>query len=331
MSGGLALAAHAGSGAYILNAGKLATADETIGTFSGGIGTFTQRGGMNVVGNLDINFDGHKANPNDVYNLSGGVPSAGTITNIGTFNYSGGTLTGIFSNLHGANFNISVPGTAVINGNLFNGGTVTVTSDKAQFFNVTLTSGVFHVDPSTVQLQNLNVAAPAYITGVAGDAFSISGNFLNLSTQNALWDTSTSKLDFTGGGLHTFDLAGQNGIGFNNNFAWGTLAIDPGNTLDLGAGSGDALYVNFLQGLNINGNTITNIDGTAGLFLYYDAADNPFLHGNYNLTGGGELIPVNGAPLPPTPEPATLLLLVSGLGTLTALRWPKTLRSKGVR
>jgi hypothetical protein len=98
MSGGLALAAHAGSGAYILNAGKLATADETIGTFSGGIGTFTQRGGMNVVGNLDINFDGHKANPNDVYNLSGGVPSAGTITNIGTFNYSGGTLTGIFSN-----------------------------------------------------------------------------------------------------------------------------------------------------------------------------------------------------------------------------------------
>jgi hypothetical protein len=132
---------------------------------------------------------------------------------------------------------------------------------------------VFHVDPSTV-FQNLNVAAPAYITGVAGDVLAITGNFQDLSTQNALWDTSTSKLDFTGGGLHTFDLAGQNGIGFNNNFAWGTLAIDPGNTIDLGAGSGDALYVNFLQGLNINGTTITNIDGTAGLLLYYDISVN---------------------------------------------------------
>ncbi len=77
------------------------------------------------------------------------------------------------------------------------------------------------------------------------------------------------------GGSHIFDLAGQNGAGFSNNFAWGSLVIDPGNTLDLAVGSGDALYAFMLQGLDISGNTITNIDGAPGLFLYYDAADNP--------------------------------------------------------
>ena len=318
-AGGLSLGENGGSGTYALGAGKLAAGNEGIGIM-GGIGTFNQSGGTNVTGEVDINFGSSAANPNDVYNLSGsGVLSAGTITNRGTFNYSGGTLTGIFLNGNGANFNISGAGTRVINGTLTNAGTVTVFSDKAQFFNVTLTTGVFSVDPSTVQFQNLNVGAAGVITGVAGDIFAVTGNFQNLSTQNTLWSTSASQLDFTGGGTHTFDLAGQNGAGFTNNFAWGSLVIDPGNTLDLAAGSGDALYAFFLQGLDISGNTITNVDGTPGLFLYYNAADNPFLNGNYNLTGGGELIALNGAP-PQTPEPSTWLLMASGLSLLIGRR-----------
>jgi hypothetical protein len=319
-AGGLSLGENGGSGVYTLSGGKLAVGTETIG-FNGGVGTFNQSGGMNVAGSIDINFNAFSANPNDVYNLSGGALSAGKITNSGTFNYSGGTLTSIFSNSSGANFNISGAGTRVINGTLTNMGTVTVNSQAAQFFNVTLTSGVFKADPTAVEFQNLTVAAAGVIIGAAGDVFSITGNFKNLSTQNMLWDTSSSVLDFTGGGTHEFDLAGQNGTGFSNNFSWGSLVLDPGNTLDLAMGSGDALYAFILQGLLISGNTITNIDGTPGLFLYYDAADNPSLNGNYNLTGGGEMIALSGPP-PQTPEPSTLLLLTSGLGSLLArLKW----------
>jgi hypothetical protein len=135
-----------------------------------------------------------------------------------------------------------------------------------------------------------------------------------LSTQNTLWNTSAAELDFTGGGLHTFNLAGQNGGGFSNNFAWNILSIGAGNKLNLGAGSGDALYVNFLQGLVISGNLITNIDGAAGLFLYYNPADNPFLSGNYSLTGGGQLIAAG--PLTATPEPSSIVLMITGLAAL---------------
>ena len=315
---------ESGQGTYNLNDGKLAASTEIIG--AGGIGTFNQSGGMNVTGSIDINSNSFSANPNDVYNLSAGALSAGNITNGGTFNYSGGTLTGIFSNSSGANFNISGAGTRVINGTLKNMGTVTVTSDKAQFFNVSIPSGVLKADPTAVEFQNLSIGAAGVIIGAAGDVFSITGNFQNLSTQNTLWDTGSSVLDFTAGGTHEFDLAGKSGAGFSNNFAWGTLALDPGNTLDLVLGSGDALYAFILQGLIISGNTITNIDGTPGLFLYYDAADNPSLNGNYNLTGGGELIAANGPAA--TPEPTTLLLFASGLGSLIARRrWRRNKRS----
>ena len=179
-------------------------------------------------------------------------------------------------------------------------------------------NGAYMGDPSMNRFQDLIVNSTGYLTGTAGDVFSIAGNFQNLSTQNTLWDTSPAELEFSGTGTHTFDLAGVNGAGFANNFAWGTLVIDAGNVLALGTGSGDALYVNFLQGLDISGNMITNIDGAAGLFIYYNAADNPFLQGNYNLEGGGELIAVNGPA--PTPEPGTLLLIASGLGSFGARR-----------
>jgi hypothetical protein len=49
-----------------------------------------------------------------------------------------------------------------------------------------------------------------------------------------------------------------------------------------------------------------------------DAADNPPLNGDYTLTGGGELIAASVASQ--TPEPSTLLLFASGLGSLVAYR-----------
>lgn len=316
-------------GTYELNGpGVLATTAEMIGRplLLGGQAFFIQRDGTNTTGTLTLGDRGN-------YELIDGTLTASEIINTcsglcssllfnqggGVFDYSGGNLNGNFNNeADGTLFRISGRGTRIVNGSLTNNGTVEVTADRVVFSNVTLTSGVFKADPTAVEFQNLSIGAAGVIIGAAGDVFSITGNFQNLSTQNTLWDTSSSVLDFTGGGTHIFDLAGQNGAGFSNNFAWGTLALDPGNTLDLVLGSGDALYAFILQGLMISGNTITNIDGTPGLFLYYDAADNPSLNGNYNLTGGGELIAAAGPAA--TPEPSTLLLFASGLGSLLARR-----------
>jgi hypothetical protein len=316
--GGRLVLSSGGMGTYNLSAGNLSISDrEIIASSSSGIGIFNQTGGMNIVPTLVIGSSLNEPG-RAVYNLSGNGTLSASVLNDGTFTYAGGTLNGNFVNQADGNFRIEGPGTRVINGTLANAGTVTVFAQEAKFFNVTLTSGVFKADPTAVEFQNLIVGAAGVVTGVAGDVFSITGNFQNLSTQNTLWDTSSSVLDFTGGGTHEFDLAGKSGAGFSNNFAWGTLALDPGNTLDLVLGSGNALYAFILQGLMISGNTITNIDGTPGLFLYYDAADNPSLNGNYNLTGGGELIAANGPAA--TPEPTTLLLFASGLGSLVARR-----------
>ena len=95
--------------------------------------------------------------------------------------------------------------------------------------------------------------------------------------------------------------------------------IDAANTVDLRVGGGNALYVGLLKGLQISGNTVTNLDGAPGLIVYYNSASNPLLHGIYNLTGGGELIAASGGVVS-TPEPSTLLLLVGGLGSLLACR-----------
>ena len=310
-------------GSYRLEpAGALSIAtDEVIDSRA----VFFQNGGTHSVGGT-LTLKDHA-----FYTLDDGTLTATEIINAcpglfcsleppegGIFEYIGGSLTGNFTNETGAQLRISGSGTRVVNGTLTNSGTVEVTAQQVDFSNVILPSGVFKVDPSKVRFHNLDVAAPAYITGAAGDVFVITGDFRNFSTQNTLWNTGTSELDFAGGGTHIFDLAGQHGAGFSNNFAWGTLGIDPSNILALGTGSGDALYVDILHGLAITGTTVTNVDGAPGLFVYYNAADNPLLQGDYTLTGGGELIAANiGSAVP---EPSTLLLFVSGLGSLLAYR-----------
>jgi hypothetical protein len=310
-----------GTGTYNLTAGNLNASMEQIGggqLFGGGVGVFNQSGGVNTLGILSINAGALAlANANDIYNLSGGVLDVAGVDNNGTFNYSGGTLTmqagATFTNEHGASFNLSGGVSATIDASFTNNGTVTATGVDVLFNNAFFDNGVYSSDPSTNEFQTLNIGPSGYLEGTAGDIFDLLGNFVNLSTENTLWDTSASELVFTGGGVHTFDLAGQSGAGFGDNFAWGALQIDPGNTLDLAAGSGNALYVGSLSGLVIAGDTITNLDGSPGLFIYYNPADNPSLSGDYSLTGGGELAPASASELPEPRYAAAILAIIAVL------------------
>jgi hypothetical protein len=105
-----------------------------------------------------------------------------------------------------------------------------------------------------------------------------------------------------------------------NNFALGTLALDPSQTVNLFDGSGSdggALYLQVIAGVMLTGMTVDNISGNASevLNIYYNPnqADNFYLNDlTYDFATGpghGQLIPLAG----PVPPPASVLLLGSGL------------------
>lgn len=90
--------------------------------------------------------------------------------------------------------------------------------------------------------------------------------------------------------------------------------LGAGNTLDLGQGSGSALYVNHLD-LQGGSSQITDLLASSGTTIYYNANDplNAYLEDKtYSLAGGGSLDPYQGAAGSPpagVPEPGTLGLL----------------------
>lgn len=173
---------------------------------------------------------GHPPPVSELANGSKRDRRAVTITNNGTFNYSAATLTAELTTNNGF-FEVSRGGTRIVDGAFTNNGGLKASGTTVVFSGTFTNNDAYKSDLATNQLQDLIVGSTGYLTGGKGDAFAVSGGFQNSSVENSLWNTSAAEPDFTGSGSHLLDLAGEHGGGFIHNFAWGTLAIDSGNTL----------------------------------------------------------------------------------------------------
>lgn len=306
----------------------------TLGTVGGGATANLALGNSNTVQGLNSvagNTTGVQLNGNalTVQQTPGAVSSfSGNITDTGTGSLNtsgtGGTLALSGTNQIGGTMSVGANttlsqtgGSLTVGGNVTNSGTMSVNGTTASYGGTFTNSGLYISDPSTQTFNNLTVTATGAIQASAGDLYQVSGNFLNASTQATGWDTASATLEFITGTStsHILQLTGSDlgatPVGFVNNFAWGTLTIDSGNSLVLAdgltGGSDVAFYVDDIAGLVFSGDTVTNIDGD-GYNIYYNSQDpaNAYLEDlTYNLADGGELIAA--------PEPTSLAVMVSGL------------------
>ena len=311
----------------------LSAVNEYIGV--GGTAAFTHNSGINMLsGILTVGANG-------TYNLSGVdavLSPYGGIMNNGIFNYSAGYLNIPVSSQSASNFtnngtlniidgtggrsfsapvinngSVNATGTTVTFSGVFtNNGSMKVTGSTVTFNGDFINNGEYNSDPSTTIANRIVIGPTGYLIGGPGDQWIVSNDFENRSTQNTLWNTRDSALQFTGGGSHTMSLPGTAAGGYENNFAWGTLTIDEGDTLVLDGAAGGALYVGRILGLVFDPNdpsTITNIAGN-GRSIFFDPRNNESLTGlQYALSDGTLMY----AAAVPTPIPSSVLLFGSGL------------------
>lgn len=244
---------------------------------------------------------------------TGASLGAGTLQNSGTITVAGGRLLSAF-------------------GDAANGPTGVITNDGGRVsVNGTFTNAGAFVTSNTPggssnkfsQFRNLAVDPTGYVQSGDGDVIGIVENLLSNSTRTAAWKTAGVTLvfsDFNAQPNHTLAVTGEDrgpfDAGYADNFAWGRIVVDTGESLTLvdgtAATAGGAVYTRGFSIYNEGVSALSRITGN-GLNIYYDPThpDSGWLGGQtYALGGGGSLAPI--------PEPAALSL-VGGASALLLL------------
>jgi hypothetical protein len=237
-----------------------------------------------------------------------GTIRTGGLTNNGSVTLTGGFTTVIGNVTNNAGHQLKVAyNPAIFTGNVVNNGIFKNTSTTITFAGTYTENGTFISDPADNFFNNASIGGNGAWVGGFGDRFFVSGDLLNSSTNKSGWQTSEAELHFTGGLRHLLSvMAEDRGIsfeGYDNNFAWGNLTLDPADQLTLD-GPG-ALYVHELH--------ISDIAQiTSSQNIYYDLRypANDYLNGQtYALAGGGSIQPV--------PEPTALITILCSILALT--------------
>lgn len=243
--------------------------------------------------------------------LSGNLVNAGSVEFYGPTN-----VIGDVANQAGATILVRNNQT-LITGHTVNDGTIQTLQGTVIFEGGLTNNGAYLSDPSDNYFTDLSVSQTGYLVGEIGDNFLVSGNFVNNSTQNLLWNTNAASLTLTGVvAQQNMYLAGDDlgalTSGYSNNFAWGEFSLVLGSSVKMWDGNGDpgaALYVGLME-LGGGLAQLANIESAYN--IYYDASltGNAYLNGQtYALNGGGSLIAAQAVP-----EAETYAMLLAGLG-----------------
>lgn len=254
------------------------------------------------------------------YNMSGGTLTVGQVERDGEGNEVSFTPAQIVNN---GLFNIHDGGTEaepiLVRGDIINNKEFSVTNANVRFDGSFTNNGAFHSDPSTMHFTNLYIGADGYLAGQAGDAYQLSGNFSNESTQNTLWQTRNAQLIFEDAVMSHQLLVNSLDDGpvitaYDDNFAWGTVDFGGEDSEAEFLTGSLALYTGSLLGLVIDADgKVVNLSGDSNVYYIFNPS-NPGANGYLNgqtyafLSGKGQVIPVV------TPEPAAVLLY--GIGGL---------------
>jgi T5SS/PEP-CTERM-associated repeat protein len=243
---------------------------------------------------------------------------------------------------------VSNSAAASVSAVITNLGLIEVKNSKMTFEGNVVISGKYVSDPSTnTYLADVTVLAGGSLAGGAGDLFDFKKGLYIHSTNRVEFDLSTSTVQFSGGGIHTNAITGQDlgggmpaydaSFATHTNFAYGTLRLGSTNDVlcfecgNIPVVASNALYIGYLDltGLtndipNINTLVTSVLHAPTNINLYYQIGGNDAYLGGltYQLTDCNNAL--GGLLLPVIPEPSTLTLLVL---TACAILWRKSYRA----